>query len=84
MLRPLAGSNNCSSGLILGLGEFLFVLHLLINVPYFREKPGSDESNHLEDLKIPLLLNYSQCKLLSCEYYEVIEHTSQVLKREPG
>ncbi|CAG0897267.1 unnamed protein product [Darwinula stevensoni] len=48
-----------------------------------REKPGTVESNHLEDLKIPLLLNYSQCKLLSGEHYEVIEHTTQVLKREP-
>jgi len=35
-------------------------------------------------MKIPLLLNYAQCKLLNKEYYSVIEHCSTVLKTEPG
>lgn len=34
-------------------------------------------------MKIPLLLNYAQCKLLNKEYYSVIEHCTTVLKTEP-
>lgn len=35
-------------------------------------------------IKIPLLLNYSQCKLLKKDYYAVIEHCTEVLKHEPS
>lgn len=35
-------------------------------------------------MKVPLLLNYAQCKLLNKEYYSVIEHCTTVLKTEPG
>lgn len=35
-------------------------------------------------MKVPLLLNYAQCKLLNKEYYLVIEHCTTVLKTEPG
>ena len=35
-------------------------------------------------MKVPFLLNYSQCKLYEEEYYQVIEHTSEVLKRHPS
>lgn len=35
-------------------------------------------------MKNPLLLNYSQCKLLNKEYYDVIEHCTTVLETEPG
>lgn len=35
-------------------------------------------------MKIPLLLNYAQCKLINKEYYSVIEHCTTVLKTEPG
>lgn len=38
----------------------------------------------LLNLKIPLLLNFSQCKLLEKDYYAVIEHCSEVIKHEPG
>jgi AH receptor-interacting protein len=31
-------------------------------------------------LKVPLLLNYSQCKLLEEDYYAVIEHCTEALK----
>ncbi|KAL3856858.1 hypothetical protein ACJMK2_011569 [Sinanodonta woodiana] len=48
-----------------------------------KEKPGDEEWNKLEDIKLPLLLNYSQCKLLLEDYYPVIEHTTTVLKRDP-
>ena len=33
---------------------------------------------------MPLLLNFSQCKLYEKEYYSVIEHCSTVLKSDPG
>lgn len=34
-------------------------------------------------MKIPLLLNFAQCKLMKKEYYSVIEHCTTVLKMEP-
>ncbi|XP_013792571.1 AH receptor-interacting protein-like [Limulus polyphemus] len=49
-----------------------------------REKPGDEEWNQLDYMKIPLLLNYSQCKLLEKDYYAVIEHTTSVLQKEPN
>lgn len=48
-----------------------------------KEKPGEEEWNTLEDMKVPFLLNYAQCKLFLKDYYPVIEHTSTVLKRNP-
>lgn len=48
------------------------------------EKPGEVEWNELNDLKRPLLLNYAMCKLQMKDFYSVIEHTSTVLKQEPG
>lgn len=48
-----------------------------------REKPKDEEWMALAKLKIPLLLNYSQCKLLSKEYYRVIECCTEVLSYEP-
>ncbi len=48
-----------------------------------REKPGDPEWKTLDDMKIPFLLNYSQCKLISHEYYQVIKHTSTVLEKQP-
>lgn len=44
-----------------------------------REKPKDEEWNALAKLKIPLLLNYSQCKLVQKEYYRVIECCTEVL-----
>ena len=58
-------------------GLFLFII-------LSREKPGDPEWHTLEDKKIPFLLNFCQCKLSLGEYYPVIEHTTTVLKREPG
>jgi len=48
-----------------------------------REKPGEEEWEQLLQLKIPLLLNFSQCKLSNGEYYAVIEHCSEVLQHQP-
>ena len=47
-----------------------------------REKPGDEAWTELDRMKIPLLLNFSQCKLLSGDFYEVIEHTTTVLEKD--
>lgn len=49
-----------------------------------REKPGDDEWKELDRMKVPFLLNYSQCLLNKGEYYEVIRHTSEVLQKDPS
>ena len=59
-------------------------LYPVMNLKPYREKPHDEEWNKLDDMKVPFLLNYAQCKLYAEEYYEVIEHTSEVLKRHPG
>ncbi|XP_054724004.1 AH receptor-interacting protein-like isoform X2 [Uloborus diversus] len=48
-----------------------------------REKPGDEEWLVLDKMKIPLLLNYAQCKLLEKDYYPVIEYTTTVLEKDP-
>ncbi|XP_054258764.1 AH receptor-interacting protein-like [Macrosteles quadrilineatus] len=48
-----------------------------------KEKPRDVEWNDLNAKKLPLLLNYAQCKLLLKDYYPVIEHCSTVLEFEP-
>ena len=50
----------------------------------YREKPQDDEWLELRAQKVPLLLNFSQCKLIMNEYYPVIEHCSEVLEIDPG
>ncbi|XP_011494659.1 PREDICTED: AH receptor-interacting protein isoform X2 [Ceratosolen solmsi marchali] len=47
------------------------------------EKPNDIEWLNLNSMKLPLLLNYAQCKLLNKEYYAVIEHCTTVLKSDP-
>ena len=51
---------------------------------FFREKPGEEEWKTLNDMKVPLLLNYSQCQHMQGNYYAVIEHCSSVLTIDPG
>jgi len=48
-----------------------------------REKPHDEEWLELQKVKLPLLLNFAQCKLLEGEFYAVIEHCSEVLEVEP-
>jgi AH receptor-interacting protein len=48
-----------------------------------REKPKDEEWNALAKLKVSLLLNFSQCKLLQKDYYRVIECCTEVLSYEP-
>lgn len=60
-------------------GEAIGILEQLV----LKEKPNDPEWNDLQDKKVPLLLNFAQCKLLLGEFYPVIEHTTTVLKRQP-
>jgi len=48
-----------------------------------REKPKDEEWIVLAKRKVPLLLNFSQCKLLQKDYYRVIECCTEVLTYEP-
>lgn len=56
----------------------------LLEQMMLREKPGEDEWNALNAQKLPLLLNFAQCKLSQGEFYSVIEHCNTVLTSEPG
>ncbi|XP_044737631.1 AH receptor-interacting protein [Chrysoperla carnea] len=60
-------------------GEAIGLLEQLM----LKEKPHDDEWNELNKMKIPLLLNYSQCKLNLSDFYPVIEHCTTVLQSEP-
>lgn len=50
---------------------------------FYRERPNDDEWLELIKIKMPILLNYAQCKLLDKDYYAVIEHCTEVLKHDP-
>ena len=58
---------------------YTFYTHIV-----YREKPGSDEQRLLDEQKVPLLLNFSQCQLIKGDWYQVIQHTTDVLKICPG
>lgn len=49
-----------------------------------KEKPKDVEWMQLNKIKVPILLNYAQCKLLESDYYSVIEHCTTVLESEPN
>ena len=51
---------------------------------FYREKPGDEDFVKLDQMKIPFLLNFAQCQLLLDDFYPAIEHTTEVLKRDPG
>ncbi|KAK7087526.1 AH receptor-interacting protein-like [Littorina saxatilis] len=46
------------------------------------EKPGDEDWIEVDKKKIPFLLNYAQCKLLEGDYYTVITHLTDVLKKD--
>ncbi|XP_077298696.1 AH receptor-interacting protein-like isoform X2 [Arctopsyche grandis] len=48
-----------------------------------KEKPHDVDWKNINNLKLPLLLNYSQCKLAQGDFYAVIEHCTTVLETEP-
>ncbi|KAF9423898.1 hypothetical protein HW555_000956 [Spodoptera exigua] len=45
-----------------------------------RERKGDEEWVELNKVKLPILLNFAQCKLINGEYYAVIEHCNTVLE----
>ena len=47
-----------------------------------REKPGTKEWLEIDQMKIPLLLNYSQCMLAMKEFYKAIEYLTTVLEKD--
>lgn len=49
-----------------------------------QEMPGDEDYINLGRLIIPLVLNYCQCMLELEEYYEVIEHTTELLEKHKG
>uniref|UniRef100_A0A3B1J1B2 Aryl hydrocarbon receptor interacting protein like 2 n=1 Tax=Astyanax mexicanus TaxID=7994 RepID=A0A3B1J1B2_ASTMX len=54
---------------------------LLLRVVQSREMPGDEDYIHLGKLIIPLVLNYCQCMLELEEYYEVIQHASELIDK---
>lgn len=49
-----------------------------------QEKPWEAQWLKLEKMINTLTLNYCQCLLKRAEYYEVLEHTSDILRHHPG
>ncbi|XP_030749312.1 AH receptor-interacting protein isoform X2 [Sitophilus oryzae] len=45
-----------------------------------KEKPHDSDWNKLNEQKLPILLNFAQCKLNEEDYYPVITHCTEVLK----
>ncbi|RVE67434.1 hypothetical protein OJAV_G00103030 [Oryzias javanicus] len=54
---------------------------LLLKVVQSREMPGDADHINLGRMIVPLELNYCQCMLELEEYYEVIEHTTELLEK---
>ncbi|XP_050984270.1 uncharacterized protein LOC127176563 [Labeo rohita] len=54
---------------------------VLLRTVQSREMPGDEDYINLDRLIIPLVLNYCQCMLELEEYYEVIEHTTELLNK---
>lgn len=49
-----------------------------------QEMPGDVDYINLGRMIVPLELNYCQCMLELEEYYEVIEHTTELLEKHKG
>ncbi|KAL8624690.1 hypothetical protein ACOMHN_038236 [Nucella lapillus] len=63
------------------IGKYEEALGLLEQLAML-EKPGDEDWIEIDKKKIPFLLNYAQCKLLEEDYYTVITHTTDVLKKD--
>ncbi|CAH4028348.1 AH receptor-interacting protein [Pieris brassicae] len=59
-------------------GQALAILEQLM----IRERKKDEEWITLNNLKLPILLNYAQCKLLKDDYYAVLEHCNTVLEHD--
>lgn len=51
---------------------------------WVKEMPGDADHINLGRMIVPLELNYCQCMLELEEYYEVIEHTTELLEKHKG
>ena len=69
-------------GTIFNHWSFLFNNNFVLFIP--REKPEDKEWLEFRAQKLPLLLNFAQCKLSQKDYYAVIEHTSEVIEADHG
>ncbi len=74
------GNKLYKEGKILEASEKYYEALSYLEEMCIQEKPESDTWNAITERKIPFLLNYAQCKLLLCEYADVIRHTTEVLK----
>ncbi|KPP67544.1 hypothetical protein Z043_113850 [Scleropages formosus] len=54
---------------------------VLLRTVQSREMPGDEDYINLDRLITPLVLNYCQCMLELEEYYEVLEHTTELLEK---
>ena len=63
--------------------ECYFDALCFIEEQLMKEKPNSTMWQAQVDKKVPILLNYAQCKLYKKEYVEVIRHCSAVLQYKP-
>ncbi|KAL4631627.1 hypothetical protein GN956_G15137 [Arapaima gigas] len=54
---------------------------VLLRTVQSREMPGDEDYIGLDRLITPLVLNYCQCMLELEEYYEVLEHTTELLEK---
>ncbi|XP_048885007.1 aryl-hydrocarbon-interacting protein-like 1 [Brienomyrus brachyistius] len=54
---------------------------VLLRTVQSREMPGDEVHVNLERLIVPLVLNYCQCMLELQEFYEVLEHTTELLEK---
>uniref|UniRef100_A0A672JDM5 Aryl hydrocarbon receptor interacting protein like 2 n=1 Tax=Salarias fasciatus TaxID=181472 RepID=A0A672JDM5_SALFA len=57
---------------------------LLLKTVQSKEMPGDIDYINLGRMIVPLELNYCQCMLELEEYYEVIEHTTELLEKHKG
>lgn len=64
--------------------ELYFEALCYVEEALMREKPESFEWKNQVEKKIPLLLNYAQCKLLMEDYVETIRQCSAVIVYDPS
>lgn len=68
----------------IGEAEEMYSLALgVLEQLMLREKPKDEEWMALAKMKTPLLLNFSQCRILQKDFYRAIECCTEVLSYEP-
>src|SRR5699024_750094 len=49
-----------------------------------REKPNDEDWLRLDQMKVPLLSNLAQCELFLEDYYQALEHSNEVIQKQPN